>query len=157
METLNEDDFLFCGEVMDDIEKDNRAFSSMLFRRVAMNPCLYLLENSQQVYATKNNHYCFRMDAPSSLRLQMFKDCLNYMHKDVVKVVLTADRSEAFIKTTLSPNDVHLEVEIAYLMGDCPKCDNFYSECFDCDVCGPSFHEGSVIIDQEGTVKPLQF
>lgn len=144
-----------CAEVIGDIDEENKEFTSSLFRRIATNPCLYLLENSGQVVVTTSGRYCFRMDAPSSIRLQLFKDCVEFMHKQVVKVVLNADRSEAYIKTTLTYDDVRIEQEISELLSECPKCDTFYGEYFDCDVCGPSAYPGSIIIHADQSTKSL--
>jgi len=141
------DDMFLCEEFFEDVAMSENEFKEKIFKLTGTHPLHYLTSDCDHFWFSKKGHCCFAINHPTPIRLQMFKECLNYANGAIIKMILDETRTSAFIKTTLTASEMSIEKEVNALMDICPNCNTDFGIYFDCDTCKTKTISKDVVVD----------
>ena len=141
------EDIIVCEEFLEEVTKSENEFKERIFNLTGNHTLHYLTSECDHFWFSKKGNCCFVINAPTPIRLQMFKECLNYCNGAILKMILDEHRTSAFIKTTLTKAAMCIEKELNGLMDICPNCNTDFGIYFDCDACKTKTISKDVVVD----------
>jgi hypothetical protein len=158
LDDITPEDMNQCWACLTDKAEEDNAFAHQLGDIVGNCPVAFLLQECREILQLKNGGVGFLMDGPTPMRLELVDAIIKNLKRDITSLVLDGDRQTAFIKTTVTLEDLCYERDIQVLFDQCRSCSTKYGKYFNCEQCQRQDDDlvPIVINHRTGTVKTMQ-